>query len=328
MTAIAPYMSTFLNDYLVKQRGSSAHTCETYAYSFQMLFQFASERLKLLPSAMELEQIDAPLVTCFLEHCETSLGNTPSTRNVRLAAIKSFFHFLEFRIPSAIDQCRRIFSIPFKRTDSRLVSYLTKEESQAILDMPDMKKRNGIRDYAMVHLALATGLRVSELTALRITDLTLQPTASILIRGKGRKERTLPLWKETVSTLQAWLSVRGDVKAPELFVNSRGERFTRWGFAHLLKKYVDQASHHCPTLKNKQVSPHVLRHTCGMVALLATRDIRKVALWLGHSSTQTTEDYVRADPTEKLEAINSIIPPNIRKGEFSVPDKLIAILKR
>ncbi len=328
MTAIAPHMSAFLEDYLVRQRGSSAHTCDTYAYSFQLLFKFTSEQLKLLPSAMELEQIDAPLVTRFLEYCEVSLGNTPSTRNVRLAAIKSFFHFLEFRVPSAMDQCCRIFSIPFKRTESRLVPYLTKEETQAILDMPDMSTRNGIRDYAMIHLALTTGLRVAELTGLLITDLTFQPSASILIRGKGRQERKLPLWKETVTTLQSWLSVRGDVQTPELFVNNRGEQLTRWGFAHLLKKYVKLASHECQTLEKKRVSPHVLRHTCAMTALLATRDIRKVALWLGHNSTQSTEVYVRADPTEKLEAINSIIPVSIRKGEFSVPDKLIASLKR
>lgn len=193
MTAIAPHMSAFLGDYLVRQRGCSVHTCDTYAYSFQLFFKFASEDLKLLPSAMELEQIDAPLVTRFLEYCEVSLGNTPSTRNVRLASIKSFFHFLEFRVPSAMDQCCRIFSIPFKRTESKLVPYLTKEETQAILDMPDMSTRSGIRDYAMIHLTVATGLRVAELTGLLVTDLTLQPTASILIRGKGRKERILPL---------------------------------------------------------------------------------------------------------------------------------------
>lgn len=327
MTSIAPYMSAFLHDYLSKQRGASQHTCDTYAYSFQLLFDFASKQLKRVPSAMELEQIDAPLITCFLEYCEVNQGNSAGTRNVRLAAIKSFFHFLEFQRPASLEQCRRIFAIPFKKTQSRLVPYLTKEESSALLEGPTMRTREGIRDYAMLQLALATGLRVSELIGLRMSDLTLQPTASILIRGKGRKERALPLWKETASSLRTWLSVRGDVQVPELFVNSRGQQFSRWGFTHLLNKYAKIASRQCPSLQKKRVSPHVLRHTCAMSALQATKDIRKVALWLGHHSTQTTEVYVRTDPSEKLEAINAVIPPPIRKGQFHPPDKLMAVLK-
>lgn len=327
MTPIAPHMTAFLRDYLAKQRGASQHTCDTYAYSFKFLFYFASKQLKTTPSALSLEQIDAPLVTAFLEHIEVNLGSTPSTRNVRLAAIKSFFHFLEFRVPSALDQCRRILAIPFKKTESRLVQYLDKDETQAILDAPDIQTRAGIRDYAMIQITLAAGLRVSELTGLRVEDLTLQPTASILIRGKGRRERSLPLWKETANILRNWLSVRGNVQVPELFVNARGEQISRWGFAHILRKYVKVASRRCPSLKQKQVSPHCLRHTCAMVALQATQDIRKVSLWLGHSSTQTTEVYVRADPNDKLEAINAVTPPNLRKGQFRAADKLIAALK-
>lgn len=329
MTPIAPHMTAFLRDYLARQRGASQHTCDTYAYSFQLLFTFASEQLKVSPSAMYLEQIDAPLVTNFLEHIEVIHGSTPSTRNVRLAAIKSFFRFLEFRVPSALDQSRGILAIPFKKTESRLVPYLDRDETQAILDAPDIRIREGIRDYAMIQIALAAGLRVSELIGLRVEELTLQPTASILVRGKGRRERSLPLWKETANILRNWLAVRGKVQVPELFVNARGEQISRWGFAHILRKYVKIASRRCPSLKlkHKRVSPHTLRHTCAMVALQATQDIRKVSLWLGHSSTQTTEVYVRADPSEKLEAINAVTPPNLRKGQFRAPDKLIAVLK-
>lgn len=327
MTPVASHMTAFLNNYLARQRSSSQHTCETYAYSFQLLFEFASKQLKAPPSAIYLEQLDAQLVTAFLEHIEIFKGCTASTRNVRLAAIKSFFHFLEFRLPAALDQIRRILAIPFKKTTSRLVPYLDQEEMQAILDAPNLRTRVGCRDYAMIHLTLATGIRVSELVGLRIEDLTLQPTANILVRGKGRRERALPLWKETATALRSWLAIRGNVKVPDLFVNSRGGPMSRWGFAHILRKYVQVASQRCPSLTNKQASPHVLRHTCAIVALHATQDIRKVALWLGHSSTQTTEVYVRADPSEKLEAINAITPPKFRKGRFRPPDKLIALLK-
>lgn len=327
MTPIASHMTAFLRDHLAKQRGASQHTCDTYAYSFQLLFTFVSEQLKVRPCDLSLEQIDAALITKFLEHLEVSLGSTPGTRNVRLAAVKSFFHFMEFRMPSALDQFHRIFAIPFKKTTSRLVPYLNQSEMQAVLNMPDIHSRDGIRDYAMIQLMFAAGLRVSELVDLRTEDLTLRPTAYILVRGKGRKERSLPLWKETVGILRNWLSVRGDVQVPELFVNARGESMSRWGVAHILNKYVEKAATRCPSLKQKRVSPHTLRHTCAMTTLKATHDIRKVALWLGHNSTQTTEVYVRADPSEKLEAINAITPPNLRKGRFRPPDKLLAALK-
>lgn len=327
MTPIAPHVSAFFQDYLARQRGASQHTCDTYAYSFQLLFKFSGKQLNVPPSALFLEQLDAHLVTTFLRDIEVTHGNTAGTRNVRLAAIKSFFRFLEFRVPAALEQIRRILAIPFKKTDSRLVPYLNRNEAQAILDAPDLSIREGIRDYAMIQLALATGLRVSELIGLRIDDLTLQPSPSILVRGKGRRERALPLWKQTAKALRSWLSVRGEVPAPELFVNTRGEPMSRWGFAYILRKYVRLASQHCPSLSQRRVSPHVLRHTCAMVALQATQDIRKVSLWLGHSNTQTTEVYVRADPSEKLEAINAVTPPKVRKGRFRPPDELIALLK-
>lgn len=327
MTPIAPHIGAFLQEHLAIQRGASEHTCDTYAYGFQLLFEFASDRLGVSPSALYLEQINAQLVSDFLKYLETSRGNSPATRNVRLAAIKSFFRFLEYRLPAALDQIRRVLAIPFKKTDARLVPYLSREEMQAILDAPDPSTRDGIRDRALLHVAFAAGLRVSELISLRMDDLTLSPTPSILIRGKGRKERALPLWKETAAALRAWLTVRGELQVPEIFVNARGQEMSRWGFAYVLDKYVRLVRQRCPSLAPKRVSPHVLRHTCAMVALQATQDIRKVSLWLGHSSIQSTEIYTRTDPSEKLEAINTIIPPKLRRGRFRPPDKLIALLK-
>src|SRR6266481_4578699 len=174
--------------------------------------------------------------------------------------------------------------------------------------------------------AAISNLRVSELTGLRIDDVAL-PSMSIRVHGKGRRDRALPLWKTTATALRAWLVARGVIAVPEVFVNVRGKPLSRWGFAYLLKQHAEAASQRCPQLLNKQVSPHVLRHTSAMIVLHATQDIRKVSLWLGHSNLATTEIYTRGDPSEKLEAIEAIVPPHLRKGFLRPPDKLIALLR-
>jgi len=326
MTSIAPHIEAFFREHLVRHRGNSHHTCESYAYSFQSLFKFTSQKLKVPPSSIALEQLDAPLICSFLEHLETVRSNSANTRNIRLAAIRSFFRFMQHREPAALAQVRRVLAIPFKRTDTRLVPYLEQNEVQALLDAPDPTTREGIRDRAMLHLAISAGLRVSELTGLRTDDIAPQ-SASVRVFGKGRRERALPLWKTTASVLRSWLAVRGTVAAKEVFVNARGEPFSRWGVAYVLHHHAQTASKKCVSLATKQLSPHVLRHTCAMIVLQATQDIRKVSLWLGHSNLATTEVYVRADPSEKLEAIESVVPPHLRKGRFRADDKLIALLK-
>jgi integrase/recombinase XerD len=326
MTPIAPHIEAFLRENLSCHRGASQHTCDSYAYSFQLLFEFAAIRLKVAPSLLALEQLDSGLVSAFLEHLEDARQNAPETRNVRLAAIKSFFHFLEYRQPPALEQIRRVLAIPFKKTDTRLVPYLVRAEVQALLDAPDPATREGLRDRAMLHLAVCAGLRVSELTGLRIDDVAL-PSMSIRVHGKGRRERAMPLWKTAATALRTWMAVRGTISVPELFVNARGEAMTRWGFAYVLKQHAEAAGRRCPGLLSKQISPHVLRHTCAMIVLQATQDIRKVSLWLGHANLATTEIYTRGDPTEKLEAIEAIVPPHLRKGSYRPPDKLIAMLK-
>lgn len=326
MTAIAPHITAFFQQRLPIERRASSHTSDSYAYAFKLLLEYASERLKVPPSQLDLEQIDAPLVVSFLNYLETVRGNGPSSRNTRLAAIKSFMHFLEYRVPSALEQIRRILAIPAKKSETRLVRHLTVEELQAILDAPEPKGWGGIRDRAMLHLCFAGGLRVSELVGLQIDDLTLQPQASVLVHGKGRKERSLPLWKTTTATLRAWLTVRGTVLVPELFLNARGKPMTRSGFEYILGKHVQTAAKSCPSLSTKRVSPHVLRHTCALTVLQATKDLRKVSLWLGHAHMQTTEMYTRADPSVKLETLEAMIAPKLRSGRFKATDKLIASL--
>jgi len=307
MTPIAPHIEAYLREHLAHQRDASPHTCNSYAYTFQLLFEFAAARHKVGPSALVLEQLDSDIVSSFLEYLEDKRRNAAETRNVRLAAIKSFFRYLEHRRPAALEQIRRVLAIPFKKTNTRLVPYLLREEVQALLDAPDPTTRDGLRDRAMLHLAICAGLRVSELTGLRMEDLAF-PSMSIHVHGKGRRERAMPLWKTAATALRAWLAVRNTVPVPEVFVNCRGEPISRWGFAYILKQHAQAASQRCPGLLGKQISPHVLRHTCAMIVLQATQDIRKVSLWLGHSNLATTEVYTRGDPTEKLEAIEAIVP--------------------
>jgi site-specific recombinase XerD len=326
MTPIAPHITAFFEQRLPIERRASENTRDSYAYAFQLLLTFASKQLKVAPSRLALEQIDAPRVVNFLHDLETARGNGPSSRNVRLAAIKSFMHFMEYRVPSAMEQIRRILAIPTKKAESRLVRHLTAEEMQAILDAPDPTGWKGIRDRAMLHLCYAGALRVSELIGLRLDDLNFQPQANVLVHGKGRKERCLPLWKTTTAALRAWLAVRGTVPVPELFVSARGESLTRSGFEYILRKHVRTARQHCPSLAAKGVSPHVLRHTCALTVLQATKDLRKVSLWLGHAHMQTTEMYTRADPSVKLEVLESVMPPKLRSGRFKATDKLIASL--
>ena len=326
MTALASHLSAFFQERLTLERRASVNTCDSYAYAFKLLLAYASKRLTTTPSRLELEQIDAPLIVGFLKDLETTRSNGANSRNVRLAAIKSFMHFVEYRVPSALEQIQRIHAIPMKKTDTRLVRHLTATEIQALLDAPKPIDWAGTRDRAMLHLAFAAGLRVSELTGLRLEDLSLYPHANILVHGKGRKERCLPLWKQTTVALRAWLAVRGVVPAPELFVNARREPMTRAGFEYILEKHVRTASQCCPSLATKRISPHVLRHSCALTVLQATRDLRKVALWLGHASMQTTEMYTRADPSIKLEALDAVTAPKLRSGRFRATDKLIALL--
>ncbi len=326
MTPVAPLVTGFLREHMPVAQGRSRHTCEAYAHAFKLWLVFAGERLDLRPSQLCLEQLDAGLVLAFLAHIEQQRGNGAATRNARLTAIKAFMRYVELRVPAALEQARQVHAIPTKRHDQMLVRHLTMEEVRAVLNAPDLSTRLGIRDRAMLHLCFAGGLRVSELVELPLAHVCLQGTPSIRVRGKGRRERCLPLWKETAADLRAWLAVRGDACCPELFANAEGTAMTRAGFEYVLDKHVRAAAARCPALAGRSVTPHQLRHSCAVVMLQATRDIRKVALWLGHADVRTTEAYLRVDPSEKLEAVEAVLPPELRRGRFKAPDALIAAL--
>lgn len=327
MTPLAPLVTAFFRKHLAAEKGVSKNTIASYSYTFKFLCRYVSRRLGKAPSALCLEALGARMIRDFLEYLERECGNTPQTRNLRLTAIRSFMKYVEYEVPSALDQVRQVRALSNKRTQERLVNHLTREEMKAVLDAPDAGTRKGVRDQAMLYLGFAAGLRVSELLGLRLDDVELDgPYPSILVRGKARRQRRLPLWKEATRALRAWLAVRGSVPTPEVFLNARGEALTTSGFTYIVKSYVRAATSQCPSLSKKRVSPHVLRHTCATNTLQATRDIRKVALWLGHTSLKSTEIYLRADPTEKLDAIERALPPELRRGVFQIEDKLIAWL--
>lgn len=324
MIPIAPYVSAFFREKL-----TSDQTRAAYAYAFQLLFAFASARLGTAPSDLHLEQLDAPLVLAFLEHLQRDRHNGPRTRNARLAAIHSFMRFVEYRVPSALDGIRRVLAIPAQRADSHLVRHLSADETRAIIDAPSPSTRAGIRDRAMLYLCVTGGLRVSELVGLRNNEVRFDGRyVEVCVRGKGRRERALLLWKQVGDAIRAWLAVRGDAACPEVFVSAAGKAMTRSGFEYVLRKHVLEAAAKCPSLVDRLPSPHVLRHTCALNILQATGDLRKVALWLGHANQRTTEIYLQVDPTEKIQALESVVPPRLRPGRFTPPDRLIASLTK
>ncbi|MDR3471615.1 MAG: tyrosine-type recombinase/integrase [Devosia sp.] len=327
MTALAPHLTAFLREHLPRDRNASPHTVATYAHCFALLVRFAAQRLGRRPSDLAVEDLDPDLVLGFLDEIEVSRGNGARTRNARLAAIRTFFRYIEYRVPACLDQALRIRALPKKRTDAPLIDHLTREEIQALLAAPDPRTWGGIRDQAMLHLAYAAGLRVAELLTLRLGDFPDRSLSTVRVLGKGRRERVLPLWRETQTVLRAWLAVRPPAQTPEVFLNRNGGPMSRDGFAHRLAQHVSVAAKKHPSISGKRVTPHVLRHSCAMHTLAATGDIRKVALWLGHASIMSTEAYLRVDPAEKLAVLAAHGSPTIRPGKFRPPsDKLLAML--
>lgn len=326
MTPLAPHLTTFLCVHLPREQGASQNTIASYAHCYRLLLTFAAGRRRTRPSQIHIEDLDAALICAFLDHLEEERSNTARSRNARLAAIHSLFRYIEYRVPACLDQARRIHAIPMKRSAQPLVGYLTRAEIQALLAAPDPRTVAGLRDQAMLHLAFAAGLRVSELVSLRLNQFDDAALPSLHVIGKGRRERILPLWQDTARAIRRWIALRPKACDPQLFLNTGGRAMTRSGFEYILRKHAATAARAEPSITGKRVTPHILRHSCAMHTLQATGDVRKVSLWLGHASVQTTEMYLRADPTEKLEALTAMGPPTLQRGRFTVPDKLMALL--
>lgn len=329
MSTLAPMVEAFFTDRLQQQRHASPHTIAAYRDSFRLLLTFAKDDIRKAPSELALTDLDAPFIVRFLVHLEKKRGNSPASRNARLAAVHSFFRYVALREPAHAGLIQRVLAIPHKRTDRKLVAFLTRPEFEAILASPDQATLLGRRDHALLLLAIQTGLRVSEITTLTIEDVRLdRGAAHVRCRGKGRKERITPLTAQTVKALRAYLRDRGNAPPTSpLFLSRRHGPMSRDAVEHLVEMHRVRAAKRCPSLVDKNVSPHVLRHTSAMVLLHAGTDRSTIALWLGHESIDTTEIYLHADLATKERAIAKTAPPHTRQARYRPTDALLGFLQ-
>ena len=325
--SFAPLLERFFTQRLMQQRQASAHTIASYRDTFKLLLEFAQRRLHKAPFVLALEDIDAPLITAFLDEQEQVRGVVARTRNLRLTAVHSFFRYVAFEMPSHSEHIQRVLAIPAKRFTRALVPFLSRQEVDALLAAPDQRTWSGRRDHALLLLAVQTGLRLSELTGLRREDLHFGAGAHVRVIGKGRKERCTPLSKSTRAVLAAWLREPPRAEEQPLFPNARGGRLSAHGVHYLLHKHVTAASAKCSSLKHKRVSPHVLRHTTAMDLLQEGVECAVIALWLGHESVETTQVYLDANLALKQEVLDRTTPPSGRPGRYRPGDRLLAFLK-
>ena len=318
-------LQSFFTERLLTQRQVSTHTIASYRDTFRLLLRFAQRERHKRPSELNLSDLDADLIGSFLTSLEQQRRCSARTRNARLTAIRSFFYYASFQEPGLSAHIQRVLAIPYKRQARPMVAFLSHEEIEAVLAVPDDRTWLGRRDHALLTLAFQTGLRLSELTSLDRSAITFGPGAHVRCRGKGRKDRSTPLTTGTAAVLRSWL------KEPEpatevLFPNARGGRLSADSVQYLVRKHAQIAALRCPTLRGKRVSPHVLRHSAAMELLAAGVDSSVIALWLGHESVNTTQIYLHAHLALKEAALARTTPPNVRPGRFRPEDQLLAFL--
>jgi integrase/recombinase XerD len=327
MSLLAPTLQAWFTDRLLTQRNASPRTIAAYRDTLRLLLTFAQQQTGKEPCRLDFADLDAPLIGAFLNHLEQERGNSPRTRNARLAAIHSLFRYSALRHLDHAASIARVIEIPSKRHRQTIISYLERNEIDALLQTPDRTAWLGRRDHAMILVAIQTGVRVSELVNLTISAASLSTGAHLKVLGKGRKERCAILTTETVAVLRAWLRERQGQPPDPLFPTRRGGPLTPRAFAVLLDKHTATAANACPSLATKRVTPHTLRHTNAMLLRAENVDIFTIALWLGHESTRSTEIYLHADNKLKQEAIDRIAPTGTPPGRYKPPDRLLAFLE-
>ncbi|MFD9947470.1 tyrosine-type recombinase/integrase [Nonomuraea sp. NPDC059023] len=326
MAALAPILEAFFTDRLMAQRRVSPHTITAYRDTFRLLLTFIHNRTGNSPARLDFADLDTPVIIAFLQHLELDRGNSTATRNARLAAIHSLFAYAALRAPEHAGLIQRVLAIPPKRHDRTEICFLTDKEIAALLAAPDRTTWTGRRDHALLHVMTQTGLRVSELTALRRQDAELSAGAHLRCTGKGRKNRSTPLTTATVRVLRTWMAERAGHDTDPIFCTRRGARLSPDAVEHLVAKHAATAAQTCRTLSTKNVTPHTLRHSAAMALLHAGVDLSVIALWLGHESTQTVQHYLHADMTLKERALARTTPPGVPAGRYHPPDKLLAFL--
>ena len=322
---VGPLLQAFFMDYMYSQKRASPRTVQSYRDTFRLLFEFLRKTTGKEPAALAMSDIDAPSVLKFLDHLETERRNQVQSRNVRLAAVRSFCRMVALRDPASVGIATRILAIPVKRTDKRLVGYLTRPEMDAVLAANDLNDWAGRRDHALLLTLYNTGARVSEMTDLQRHQVKFGVKSFVQFMGKGRKERAVPLWPTTTRALQAWFKeVESDKRnGAAAFPNARGQALSRDGVNYLLQECVGRAVAKCPSLAGKRISPHVFRHSAAMHLLQAGVDITVIALWLGHESIQTTHGYLEADLATKEQVLEKLAPAGKLAKRFKAGDDLL-----
>lgn len=326
-TAFPTLLESFFTGRLVQQKHASAHTLASYRDSFCLLLRYAEQRLHKAPSRLALEDLDAPLISAFLDYLQESRGTSARSRNVRLAAIHSFFRFAALEAPEHSALIERVLAIPSKRYERSPIAYLTQPEIEALLAAPDLFTWLGRRDRTLLLVALQTGLRVSELIGLCWQDVSLDISAHVCCQGKGRKSRCTPLRKDAVAALRAWRREQSHAPSAPVFPTARGTPLSRDGVAYVVAKHVARARQPCSSLEGKRVSPHVLRHSAAMALLHSGVDCAVIALWLGHESMETTQIYLHASLELKQQALDKTTPTSGAAGRYRPDDALLAFLK-
>lgn len=326
MTVIAPTLQLFFSERLAKQRQASPQTVIAYRNTFRLLLHFVWERTGTAPCSVDWDDLGVNVISAFLDHLESARGNSPRSRNARLAAVRSLFRYASLRHPEHAALIAQVLAIPQKRFDRREVTFLTRAEVEALLAAPDPSRWEGRRDRALVALAVQTGLRLSELTGLTCGAVELGTGAHVRCLGKGRKERCVPLTSATVALLRAWLKERGGCRDDPVFPTRTGRRLSDDAVERRVGIHQRLAARGCPSLGAKKLTPHVLRHTSAMSLLLAGVDVAVIALWLGHADIRSTQAYLHADMTIKERALARTAPASVKPGRYRPPDSLLAFL--
>jgi integrase/recombinase XerD len=323
MMLAGPLLQRYFTGYLIAQRRLSPQTLASYRDTFRLLLLFVQSELKIEPSRLAIDQLDAEIILRFLDSLELQRKNSIVSRNLRLTAIRSFFRMVALHNPECVGTATRVLAIPMKRTATRLLEYVSRTEMDAILNSLDRKHWYGRRDYALLLTMYNSGARVSELCSLPTDQIGLGKNSYVHLHGKGRKERAIPLWPSTARVLRDWLRENTGRTA---FPGIRGEPLSRFAVRLLLQKAVAAASPHCPSLKKKCISPHTIRHGTAMALLDAGVDISVIALWLGHESIETTNGYLHTSLATKEKALAKVMPLGSTFRRFRPDDSLLAFL--
>ena len=327
MSSLASTLQAFFTDRLLQQRHASPHTVAAYRDAWKLLVRFAATHLARAPSQLELGDLDAPLIGRFLVHLEQDRANSVRTRNARLAAIHALLRYAAPNHPGQAAVIARVLAIPLKRGPRRLVTFLSDVEVDALLAAPDRTTWTGRRDHTLLALAVHTGLRASELTGLHCADLHLAQGAHVNCLGKGRKQRMTPLTKPVAAALRTWLTERVGAPDAPVFPTRTGQALSRGALAQRLATHLTAATQACPSLREKNVTPHTLRHTAAMRLLHAGVDTAVIALWLGHERLATTDIYIHADLALKERALDRTTPVGVQPGRYRPSDALLAFLE-